>query len=69
MNVKTPGAGRRTGAFGNSVVFAADATEIAPTPEQVQIARLRKQFDFSPALAGVVAALAYPQVDSWRGAR
>jgi hypothetical protein len=67
-NVKTP-AGGTAGAFGKGVDFAADTPEIAPTPQQVQIARLRKQFVFSPALAGAVAALAYPHVDSWRGAR
>lgn len=65
--VEARSAGQRSRA--SDVASQADITEIAPALSEIQIARLRKRFDFSPALAGVVASLAYPQIDSWRGAR
>ena len=65
-NEGTPSAGRRTGAPG-SVVFAGDTSEISPNPSEIQIRRLRARFDFSPSVAATIAALAFPQVDSWRG--
>lgn len=64
-NEGTPGAGRRSGAP-KSVVFAGDTSEISPAPAEIQIARLRARFDFSPALAATVAGLAYPALDDWR---
>ena len=52
-----------------NVARQTDTMQIAPEASEIQIACLRRRFDFSPALAGVVASLAYPQIDNWRGAR
>ena len=68
MNAETPAVGT-AGASGKGVGFQRDTTEIASHPSQVQIARLQKRFDFSPSVAAAVAALAYPQVDSWQVVR
>jgi len=67
VNDRTP-AGANGEGSGKSVCLAADTFQIASTPAQVQIARLQKRFDFSPSVAAAVAALAYPQADTW-GAR
>ncbi|GEM97452.1 hypothetical protein MRA01_19920 [Methylobacterium radiotolerans] len=42
-----------------------DGSEIAPTPLEIQTARLRAQYVFSPALAAVIAAHAYSVADRW----
>lgn len=68
MNVKTPGAGRRTGAFGNGVVFAADPTEIAHSASKIQTDHLRRRFNLSPALAAVIASHVYDTAETWRAA-
>lgn len=46
-----------------------DGSEIAPTPLEIQTARLRARFDFSPAVAAVLAELAFPSLDTWRATR
>ena len=65
-NEESRGAGRRTRLPGN-VASQADTPEIAPDAHEIQTARLRARYDFSPSLASAVAALIYPQVDSWQG--
>jgi hypothetical protein len=42
-----------------------DISEIAPTPLEIQTARLRARYDFSPALAAVIAAHAFGVADRW----
>jgi hypothetical protein len=42
-----------------------DLSEIAPTPLEIQTARLRARFDVSPAVAAVIAAHAFGVVDRW----
>jgi len=42
-----------------------DHHEVALSPLEIQTARLRARYDFSPALAAVVAAHAYGVADRW----
>lgn len=42
-----------------------DHSEIAPTPLEIRTARLRARYDFSPALAAVIAAHAFGVADRW----
>jgi hypothetical protein len=42
-----------------------DGSEIAPTPLEIQTARLRTRYDFSPAVAAVIATHAYGVADRW----
>lgn len=46
-----------------------DISEVTPTPLEIQTARLRARFDFSPAVAAVLAELAFPTLDTWRATR
>lgn len=64
LNEGNPGAARRSGSP-KGVVFAADTSEIAPTPAEIQIARLQARFDFSPSVAAAVAALAFNVPETW----
>lgn len=58
---------RRDGNRGRGSEFSVgtDGSEIAPTPLEIQTARLRAQYVFSPALAAVIAAHAYSVADRW----
>lgn len=49
--------------------YRSDGSEIAPTPLEIQTARLRARYDFSPAVAAVIAELAFASSPSWRAAR
>lgn len=42
-----------------------DNSEIAPTLLEIQTARLRARYDFSPAVAAVIASHAYAVADRW----
>lgn len=42
-----------------------DASEVALSPLEIQTARLRARYDFSPSLAAVIAAHAYSVADRW----
>ncbi|MCJ2014534.1 hypothetical protein [Methylobacterium sp. J-076] len=42
-----------------------DITEVALSPLEIQTARLRAKYDFSPSLAAVVAAHAFVVADRW----
>lgn len=42
-----------------------DTPEVALSPLEIQTARLRAQYVFSPSLAGVIAAHAYGVADRW----
>jgi hypothetical protein len=42
-----------------------DASELALSPLEIQTARLRAQYVFSPSLAAVVAAHAFGVTDRW----
>ena len=42
-----------------------DHSELALAPLEIQTARLRAQYDFSPSLAAVIAAHAYGVADRW----
>lgn len=42
-----------------------DGPEIAPTPLEIQTARLRAQYVLSPAVASLIAAHAYGVADRW----
>lgn len=46
-----------------------DTSEIALSPPEIQTARLRKRYDFSPSLAAAIAELAFASSDSWRATR
>lgn len=46
-----------------------DTSEVSPSPLEIQTARLRARFDFSPAVAAVIAELAFAPSDSWRATR
>ena len=48
-------------------VGTTDHSDIIETTSEIQTRRLRARFDFSPSLASAVAALVYPQIDSWQG--
>lgn len=67
-NDRTP-AGANGEGSGKSVCLAADTFQIAPSPTEIQIARLRVRFDFSPSVAAVRAQHCYGVAESWRGAR
>lgn len=45
-----------------------DSSEVASSPLEIQTSRLRARYDFSPAVAAVIAELAFPAVDNWRRA-
>ena len=66
MNVKTPGACRRSGAFGNVAVGTADTSDLAHHTPEIQTARLRKHFSLSPAVAAVIAGHLYAVPEHWR---
>jgi hypothetical protein len=65
MNVKTPASGMAR-ASGNVIVGTADTSEIAHRALEIQTTHLRRRFNLTPAVAAVVAGLAYGQADSWR---
>ena len=69
MNVKTPGAGRRTGAFGNVIVGTSDTSEIAHPAAKIQTEHLRQRFNLSPAVAAVIAAHAFAVSETWRASQ
>ena len=46
-----------------------DHSKIALSPFEIQTARLRARYDFSPSLAAVIAELAFASSDSWRATR
>ncbi|SDA25070.1 hypothetical protein SAMN02799622_03546 [Methylobacterium sp. UNC378MF] len=46
-----------------------DGSEIAPTPLEIQTARIRARYDFSPSLAAAIAELAFTSSGSWRATR
>jgi hypothetical protein len=46
-----------------------DPSELALSPLQIQTARLRARYDFSPSLAVAIAELAFASTDSWRATR
>ena len=52
-----------------NVVFAADSPVYASHQSAVQAKVLSHRYGLTPAVAAVVAAHAFPQIDSWRGAR
>jgi hypothetical protein len=69
MKQKTPhqrGALRRVS---KDVGFAVDTSETTSGPAFRQDIYLASRFRLTPSIAGVVAELAFPSVDSWRGAR
>lgn len=69
MNVKTPGAGRRSGAFGNVAVGTADVPDLAHHTPEIQSARLRKHFKLTPAVAAVIAGHLHAVPEHWSTAR
>jgi len=69
MNGKTPGAGRRTGAFESVIVGTSDASDLAHPTAKIQSEHLRQRFNLSPSVAATVAALAFNVPENWRGAR
>lgn len=46
-----------------------DTPEVALTTLEIQAARLRARFDFSPAVAAAIAELAFASPESWRASR
>lgn len=58
QNERTP-AGANGEGSGSGVNVAADPAQIAPAPHEIQTARLRARFDFSPEVAAAIARLAY----------
>lgn len=46
-----------------------DTPEVALTPLEIQTARLRARYDFSPSLAAAIAELAFPSSASWRASQ
>lgn len=58
-------AGKRSLASGIVAVGTADLPEVPATAQEIQTARLRARYDFSPALAAVIAAHAYGVADRW----
>lgn len=68
MNGRTPATGMAR-ALGNVAVGTADTSDVAHRALEIQTSHLRRRFNLSPAVAAVVAGLAFPQVDTWRAAR
>ena len=52
-----------------NVVFAADNLVYAAPTSVLQAKTLSHRYGLTPAVAAVVAAHAFPQIDSWRGMR
>lgn len=67
QNVRTP-AGANGEGSGKGVCLAADPFQIAPPRLEIQKNHLRSRFGLSPAVAAVVAALAYDAPENWRRA-
>lgn len=67
-NDRTP-AGANGEGSGKSVCLAADTFQIAFRPHEIQTNRVLSRVAVSHSVASAIAALAYPQIDSWRGAR
>lgn len=68
MTARTPAAANGEGS-GKSVCLAADTFQVAHRAAEIQTAHLRRRFNLSPAVAAVVAGLAYGQADCWRATR
>lgn len=63
-NDRTP-AGQGEGS-GKGVSLVGDTIQIAPHRSEIQTNHLRSRFGLTPAVASVVAALAYDAPESWR---
>jgi len=61
-------AGRRSPASGCHFAGAIDTPEIAASTQEIQTARILARFDFSPAVAAVIASHAYTVAETWRRA-
>ena len=65
MNGRTPAATNGEGS-GRNVSLVGDTFHVAHRTAEIQTAHLRRRFNLSPAVAAVIAGLAYGQADSWR---
>jgi hypothetical protein len=63
--VEARSAGKRSLASGIVAVGTADLPEVAAAAHEIQTARLRARYDFSPAVAAVIASHAYAVADRW----
>ncbi len=64
--LKEPRSAARRSLGSGFVARQTDAPEYAISAHEIQAARLRARFDFSPSVAATIAALAFPQADTWR---